>query len=185
MCVILPGKDSQMRKFYKSTLAAIILYILAVAFNPANALPYGTTKSAVITVPEGQVIRTIVTTPLTSDHLSLGQNVTMVLGEDFYFDNKLVAPIDSVVSGSVIKVSRSTPSEGGKLLLRFTRITTPYGIQVPISAIVKNDNKTGMLTGAALADEGKKDVDIPVTTPIDLVLIQPITVNPEIYNTNY
>lgn len=30
-----------------------------------------------------------------------------------------------------------------------------------------------------------RDVDIPVTTPVDLVLIQPITVDPEAYNPNY
>ncbi len=166
-------------------LTAIIVNFIIFA-NVVLSAPYGATKSAVVTIPEGQIIRTIVTTPLTSNHLSLGQNVTMVLGEDFYYNNKLVAPMDSVVYGSVIKVSKATAEEEGKLLLRFTRITTPYGIQVPVSAIVKNSNKIGILSG--FDNEfatASKDVDIPVTTPVDLILIQPITVNPEIYNTNY
>ena len=60
------------------------------------------------------------------------------------------------------------------------------GIQVPVSAIVKNNNKIGMLSGLDSGlDSSGRDVDIPVTTLVDLILIQPITVNPEIYNTNY
>lgn len=167
-------------------LLTSLIMICSVCVNSVSAAPYGATKSAVITVPEGQVLRTIVTTPLTSNHLSLGQNVTMVLGEDFYYNNKVVAPIDSVVYGSVIRVAKATDVNKGELLLRFTRITTPYGIQVPISAIVKNNDRVGKLTGSdERFSSSLGDVDIPVATPVDLVLIQPITVNPEIYNTNY
>ena len=178
-------KESLMPMRFMIILMTIIINILMCTSAVLSA-PYGATKSAVVTVPEGQIIRTIVTTPLSSNHLSLGQNVTMVLGEDFYYNDKLVAPMDSVVYGSVIRVNKATTVEDGKLLLRFTRITTPYGIQVPVSAIVKNNNKIGMLSGVDNGlDSSNRDVDIPVTTPVDLILIQPITVNPEIYNTNY
>ena len=178
-------KEFLMPKCLMIILTAIIINVCMLT-SIVCAAPYGATKSAVVTVPEGQIIRAIVTTPLTSNHLSLGQNVTMVLGEDFYYNDRLVAPMDSVVYGSVIRVNKATNDSEGKLLLRFTRITTPYGIQVPVSAIVKNNNKIGMLSGldSEFTSENK-DVDIPVTTPVDLILIQPITVNPEIYNTNY
>ena len=175
-----------MQKCLITILTIVLASFLGLNSNAAIAAPYSATKGAVITVPEGQVLRAIVTTPLSSNCLSLGQNVTMVLGEDFYYNNKLVAPVDSVVFGSVIKVSKASKNSDGELLLRFTRITTPYGIQVPISAIIKNSSKIGNLSGEHETSESNGgDVDIPVNTPVDLVLIQPITVNPEVYNPNY
>jgi hypothetical protein len=110
----------------------------------------------------------------------------MVIGENFYYNGKLIAPMDSVINGSVIGVSKATAQETGNLTLRFTRITTPDGIIIPIAAVVKNDNKFGKLLASNsvfLNESG--DIDMPVATEMDIVLIQPITVNPEIYITNY
>ena len=125
----------------------------------------------------------------------------------------------------------------GKLMLRFTQIVTPYGIQIPISAIVKTTDNSGMLIGGTKVDVAKDyakdltvgagagavsgvvfgalaggnigrgaalgtavgagggliksvwdkgdDVEIPANSNIELVLTQPITVNPAIYNSNY
>ena len=125
----------------------------------------------------------------------------------------------------------------GKLLLRFTQITTPYGVQIPISAVIKTDDNTGVLVGGTKMDVTKDyakdltvgagagavsgvvfgalaggnvgrgaalgtavgaggglvkslmdkggDVTIPANSSIELILTQPITVNPSIYNTNY
>lgn len=114
-----------MQKCLISILTFSVLGFCGLCPKAAMGAPYSATKSAVITVPEGQVLKAIVTTPLTSNYLSLGQNVTMVLGEDFYYNNKLVAPMDSVISGSVIRVSKASKDADGELLLRFTRITTP------------------------------------------------------------
>ena len=142
--------------------------------------------SSQITVPAGQTIQAIVTTPINSQNLSFGQTVTMVFGEDFYYNNKLIVPSDSVLTGNVISVSSATSKESGKLFLRFTQVTTPYGIKVPIAAVVKTDDKTGKLTGKNydLQDENS-NINIPVNTQVDLLLTQPITVNPASYNQNY
>ena len=51
----------------------------------------------------------------------------------------------------------------GKLLVRFTQIVTPYGIQIPISAVIKTDDNTGVLVGGTKVDVTKeytKDVAI-------------------------
>lgn len=139
-----------------------------------------------ITVPAGQTIQAIVTTPINSKNLSLGQTVTMVVGEDFYYNNKLIAPFESVLTGSVINVSKAKDKTAGKIYLRFTEAVTPYGIQIPLAAIIKTSDKTGKLSGENLEykDEGN-NVNIPVNKPIELLLTQPITVNPEVYNSNY
>lgn len=207
-------------------------------YNQPHMSGNGTLKGSVVTVPAGQSVPAVVTTPLSSETLTLGQNVTIALGSDFYYNNNLIAPAGSSVTGTVLEVSKAKRgSMNGKLTLRFTQIVTPYGIQIPISAVIRTDDNSGTLIGGtkmdvtkdyakdltvgagagavsglvfgALAggDVGKgaalgtavgaggglvkslwdkgNDVVIPANSRIDLVLTQPITVNPGIYNTNY
>lgn len=116
-----------------------------------------TLKGSVITVPAGKSFQAVVTTPLSSENLTLGQNVSLVLGSDFYYNNNLIAPAGSTVTGSVLQVSKAKRgSINGKLLVRFTQIVTPYGIQVPISAVIKTTDKSGLLVGGTKVDVTKE-----------------------------
>ena len=208
-------------------------------FYPTQTLSGNQTlKGRVVTVPAGQSFPAVVTTPLSSANLTTGQNVSIALGSDFYYNNNLVAPAGSSVTGTVLEVSKAKHgSMNGKLMLRFTQIVTPYGIQIPISAVVKTNDNTGVLIGGTKMDVAKdygkdvavgagagalagviisplaggdigkgtalatavgagggliksiwdkgNDVEIPVNSTIELVLTQPITVNPATFNTNY
>ena len=197
-----------------------------------------TLKGSVVTVPAGQKFPAVVTTPLNSANLTLGQNVTLALGSDFYYNGNLIAPAGSSITGSVLEVSKAKHgSMNGKLLVRFTQIVTPYGIQIPISAVIKTNDNTGVLIGGTKMDVAKdygkdlavgagagalagviisplaggsvgkgtalatavgaggglvksiwdkgNDVEIPANSAIELVLTQPITVNPTMFNNNY
>ena len=197
-----------------------------------------TLKGSVVTVPAGQSVSAVVTTPLSSANLTLGQTVTLALGSDFYYNNNLIAPAGSSVTGTVLEVSKAKHgSLNGILLLRFTQIVTPYGVQIPISAVVKTTDNTGVLVGGTKMDVAKdygkdlavgagagalagviisplaggnigkgtalatavgaggglvksiwdkgNDVEIPANSAIQLILTQPITVNPAIFNNNY
>ena len=177
------------------------------------------------------------TAPISSANVIMGQSVSLALGSDFYYNGNLIAPAGSSVTGTVIEASKAKHgSINGKLLLRFTQIITPYGIQIPISAVVKTTDNTGVLVGGTKMDIAKNygkdvavgagagalagviisplaggnigkgtalatavgagggvvksiwdkgnDVEIPANSAIQLVLTQPITVNPAIYN-NY
>lgn len=203
-----------------------------------NLAGKGTLKGSVVSVPAGQNFGAVVTTPLNSGVLSLGETVTLALGSDFYFGDNLIAPAGSSVTGSVIEVSKAKHgSINGKLLVRFTQIVTPYGIQIPISAVIKTSDNTGVLVGGTKMDVAKdygkdlaigsaagalagviisplaggsvgrgvalstavgaggglaksvwdkgNDVVIPANANVELVLTQPITVNPGVYNRNY
>ena len=208
-------------------------------FYPTQTLSGNQTlKGRVVTVPAGQSFPAVVTTPLSSANLTTGQNVSIALGSDFYYNNNLIAPAGSSVTGTVLEVSKAKHgSMNGKLMLRFTQIVTPYGIQIPISAVVKTNDNTGVLIGGTKMDVAKdygkdvavgagagalagviisplaggdigkgtalatavgagggliksiwdkgNDVEIPVNSTIELVLTQPITVNPAMFNTNY
>jgi len=190
-----------------------------------------TLKGRVVTVPAGQTFRAVVTSPVTSETAFTGQPVTMALGSDFYYNNSLIAPAGSSVSGTVIEASKAKHgSLNGKLTIRFTQIITPTGQNIPISAVIKTDDNSGTLMGGTKFDVGKEyvkdlavgagagalagviisplaggsigrgtalatavgaggglvksvwdkgtDVEIPVNSMVDLLLTQPITVNP-------
>lgn len=197
-----------------------------------------TLKGSVVTVPAGQSMPVVVTTPISSTNMTTGQTVTVALGSDFYYNGNLIAPAGSSVTGTAIEVSKAKHgSMNGKLLLRFTQIVTPYGVQIPISAVVKTTDNSGVLIGGTKMDVTKEfgkdvaigagagalagviisplaggsigkgtalatavgagggvvksiwdkgnDVVIPANSAVQLVLTQPITVNPAIYNNNY
>ena len=207
-------------------------------YNMPSVAGNKTLKGSVVTVPAGQSFSAVVTTPLSSANLTLGQTVTIALGSDFYYNNNLIGPAGSSVTGQVLEVSKAKRgSMNGKLMIRFTQIVTPYGLQVPISAVIKTTDNTGRLVGGTKMDVAKDygkdiavgagagalagviisplaggdigkgtalatavgaggglvksiwdkgdDVEIPVNAQIQLVLTQPITVNPAIYNNNY
>ncbi len=208
------------------------------SFYPSQTLSGNQTlKGRVVTVPAGQSFPAVVTTPLSSANLTTGQSVSIALGSDFYYNENLIAPAGSSVTGTVLEVSKAKHgSMNGKLMLRFTQIVTPYGIQIPISAVIKTTDNTGVLVGGTKLDVAKdygkdlavgagagalagviisplaggdigkgtalatavgaggglvksiwdkgNDVEIPANSAIQLVLTQPITVNPSMFNTN-
>ncbi len=207
-------------------------------YNSSSLSGNKTLKGSVVTVPAGESFPAVVTTPISSAYLIQGQNVTIALGSDFHYNGNLIAPAGSSVVGQVLEVSKAKHgSMNGKLLLRFTRIITPYGAQIPISAVIKTTDNTGCLVGGTkvdvVKDYGKdvtigagagalagviisplaggsvgkgtalatavgaggglakslwdkgNDVEIPANARIDLVLTQPITVNPSMFNNNY
>ena len=110
----------------------------------------------VVMVPAGTTMPVMLTSPLSSASVSTGQSVSLLLNSDFYYNNKLIAPAGSSVYGTVIEASKAKRgSMNGKLSVRFTQINTPYGTQIPISAVIKTDDGTGVLKGGTKLDVTK------------------------------
>lgn len=133
--------------------------------NYNNHYTQGSTlKGHVVTVPAGVTMPAVVSTPLSSEFLAMGQPVSVTLGSDFYYNSALIAPAGSTVSGTVTQVKKATHGTiNGALRLRFTEITTPYGSRIPISAVIKTDDGTGLLKGGTKVDSAKgyvKDMGI-------------------------
>lgn len=117
----------------------------------------GTLRGSVVTVPAGQNIKAVVTSPLSSETMYRGQNVSVILGTDFYYNGMQIAPAGSTVTGVVLDVSKAKHgSMNGKLAIRFTNIVTPEGAQIPISAVIKTDDNTGVLVGGTAVDVTKE-----------------------------
>lgn len=206
--------------------------------NNQNYRQGQTLKGRVVTVPAGACMPAVISTPISSEYLTMGQTVAVTLGSDFYYNNTLIAPAGSSVVGTVTQVTKAKHgSLNGSLRLRFTEITTPYGTRIPISASIKTDDGTGLLKGGTKADVTKAyakdiavgsavgalgglvasaisggaigkgtaimtgvgaagglaksvydkgvDVVIPSNSTIELMMDQPITVNPSAYSYDY
>ena len=116
-----------------------------------------TLQGHVIMVPAGATVKSTLTAPLSSEYAITGQPVSFLLHDDFYYDNKLIAPAGSSVSGTVIEASKAKRgSINGKLCVRFTQIYTPQGVQIPISAVIRTDDGTGVLKGGTKMDVAKE-----------------------------
>lgn len=111
----------------------------------------------VVMIPAGTPVTASVTTQLSSAQLKAGETVTMALNSDFYHEGKLIAPAGSIVTGVVIESSRAKRGGmNGKLSIRFNSITTPYGTQIPIAAVIKTEDSSGVLIGGTKFDVTKE-----------------------------
>ena len=114
-------------------------------------------KGSVVMVPAGIEFPATLMCELSSATAVVGNSITMVLSKDFYYNNKLIAPSGSTVSGTVIEATKAKHgSINGKLSVRFTEITTPVGVQIPISAVIKTDDSSGVLVGGTKKDVAKE-----------------------------
>jgi hypothetical protein len=123
-----------------------------------------TLKGRIVTVPAGEDFRAVLTTPISSATAVAGQTVTLALNSDFYYNGNLVAPAGSSVAGTILEASLAKHgSLNGKLSIRFTNLMTPTGQNIPISAVIKTEDGTGVLIGGTKMDVTKnyaKDLTI-------------------------
>ena len=124
---------------------------------PIKPTAYNSTlKGRVVTVPSGQKMSAFVSTPISSAYTTVGQTIQVSLGSDFCYNGNMIAPAGSTVYGTVIESSKAKHgSMNGKLCVRFNQIITPYGLQIPISAIIKTTDNSGVLVGGTKADVAK------------------------------
>lgn len=116
----------------------------------------GTLRGSVVTVPAGQNFKAVVTTPISSATMFRGQTVSVILGTDFYYNGLKIAPAGSTITGMVLDAAKAKHgSMNGKLSIRFTNIITPAGMQIPISAVIKTNDNTGVLVGGTALDVTK------------------------------
>lgn len=124
---------------------------------PMQYAKNNTLQGSVVMVPAGATVNAVLTSPLSSEYTNVGQTVTMALHNDFYYDGKLIAEAGSTVYGTVIEASKAKRgSINGKLCVRFTQIYTPYGTQIPISAVIKTSDSSGVLVGGTKMDVTKE-----------------------------
>ncbi len=117
----------------------------------------------VITIKSGQSLKLSET--------KTGDKLNCYLPSDLYYNNNLIAPEGSKVTGTVLSKKK------GELYITFNNIKTPYGQTIPITAKVKTSDKTGIIkTNDSMIKEVKGSIQIEANTIFDIILNQPITI---------
>lgn len=125
--------------------------------QPLQYAKNNTLQGNVTMVPAGTTVNARLIAPLSSAYNTTGETITMSLNEDFYYNNCLVAQAGSTISGTVIEASKAKRgSINGKICVRFTKLYTPYGTQIPISAVIKTSDNSGVLIGGTKMDVAKE-----------------------------
>ncbi|MCQ2740006.1 MAG: hypothetical protein MJ237_07255 [bacterium] len=136
--------------------------------QPSLYASENTLNGRVVMVPAGISVKAVLTAPISSEYTEIGQTVTLATGSDFYYENTLIAPAGSTITGTVIQASKAKHgSINGKICVRFNQICTPQGVQIPISAIIKTEDLSGVLVGGTNMDITKsyaKDLTIGSAT---------------------
>lgn len=132
------------------------------SYSPQTYVP--PLKGHVFMVPAGAAIPAVTTCELSSATMTIGQGVSVALGNDYYYNGQLVAPAGSQVNGNIILLRKGgMAGKNGQLKVKFTNIQTPYGQMIPISGTIKTDDGTGILYAATAKDTTKayaKDIAI-------------------------
>ncbi len=113
-------------------------------------------QGSVVFAPLGITTTVLTSMPIDSETLYNGAIFNAVLPNDLIYNGKIVAPVGSIVSGSVISVKKAGRANiNAQVYIRFNAITTPQGFRIPISAIIKTNDNTGILKGGTGVDAAK------------------------------
>lgn len=153
----------------KRTLTSLfVLTAISFSFNIANAAgnysyqaPASTTKTTAlqgkaIYIPAGISVPAVTTAVINSQYLTTGTQINLTLPNDFISNGVKIAPAGSMVNGIVLNAKKAgRANRNGELQIRFTSIITTSGQRIPISAIIKTEDDTGILKGGTKLDATK------------------------------
>ena len=122
-----------------------------------------------IIIPQGYVLSIRTNNTWSTKNFSVPDKVFAHLNDDFYYNNHLIAPQGSIVQGMVVKSVNPNEQQEAQLQIKFTSIITPNSQIIPITALVKNGDKNGIIKG---------NKEISQNSLIDIILKQPVTYIP-------
>lgn len=94
---------------------------------------------------------------LNSETATVGSAVSATLTDDFIYNGKLIASRGSVLNGTIVKAKKAGfGNRNGQIQVVFNNLRTPQGYNIPINAVFKTDDNTGILKGGTKMD-GAKD----------------------------
>lgn len=114
-------------------------------------------QGSVTYVPAGNVTNVMLSSALNSETATVGSAVSATLTDDFIYNGKLIASRGSVLNGTIVKAKKAGfGNRNGQIQVVFNNLRTPQGYNIPINAVFKTDDNTGILKGGTKMD-GAKD----------------------------
>lgn len=124
--------------------------------TPAAPAKTTTLQGKAIYVPAGIVVPAVTTSVINSQYLTTGSQINLTLPGNFMSNGVKIAPAGSMVNGIVLNAKKAgRANRNGELQIRFTSIITTSGQRIPISAIIKTDDNSGILKGGTKVDAAK------------------------------
>ena len=124
-----------------------------------NNVQNNSLQGRVIYVPAGAVTSVMLSNELNSETAMVGSSISATLTDDFIYKNQLVAQKGSVINGTIVKAKKAgIANRNGQIQVIFNSITTPQGYNIPVNAVFKTADNTGILKGGT-----KKDAAIEYT----------------------
>ena len=124
--------------------------------NTYNAQNTGNLQGKVTYVPAGTVSTVMLSNSLSSESPTVASPVSVTLVNDLMYNGKLIASKGSVLNGTVIKAKKAGfGNRNGQIQVIFNTMTTPQGYNIPVNAVFKTDDNSGILKGGATKDSAK------------------------------
>ncbi len=152
----------------KKTLTAIILSFIITLCPIYGATNYNYTSSDMkdnssnlqgyaLFVPAGITCSAVLSNEINSLSAVAGQTINLVLPTDFKYNNKLIAPSGSTITGNIVQTNKAGyGNRNAKMLVKFTTIRTPYNNIIPINAVIATNDGSGILRGGTTLDSAKE-----------------------------
>ncbi len=122
-------------------------------YNAQNA---GSLQGRVTYVPAGSIATVMLLSPLSSESSPTGSPVSASLVNDFSYNGQVIAPKGSTVNGTVITSKKAgIANRNGQIQVVFNSLTTPQGYNIPVNAVFKTDDNSGILKGGTKMDSAK------------------------------
>ncbi|MCD8025161.1 MAG: hypothetical protein LUE64_06465 [Candidatus Gastranaerophilales bacterium] len=154
-----------MNKLSLVLFGSVFLFTTGASYSAANysyKTPAATAQTAdslqgsVTYVPAGATTTVMMSSELSTETATAGSTVSATLVEDFVYNNNTIATKGSVITGTIIKAKKGGyGNKNGQLQVVFNNITTPQGYNIPVNAVFKTDDNTGILKGGTTADSAK------------------------------
>ena len=117
-------------------------------YNIQNQVYSAPFQGHVIVMPAGTQFPATVNYNLSSANITVGDTVSFVLAEPFYYNGNIIAPAGSTVYGkAVIAKKAGRTGKNAQLKVLFNSILTPQGQNIPISAKIATEDGSGILKG--------------------------------------
>ena len=124
--------------------------------NTYNAQNTGNLQGKVTYVPAGTVSTVMLSNSLSSESTTVGSPVSVTLVNDLMYNGKLIASKGSVLNGTVIKAKKAGfGNRNGQIQAMFNAMTTPQGYNIPVNAVFKTNDNSGILKGGLTKDSAK------------------------------
>lgn len=129
----------------------------ALDYNAFDSSKSQNLSGYVLFVPAGITTKVLLSQGINSQSAVVGQGVDAILTQDLRYNNTLIAAAGSVVSGYILQAKKAGFGDrNAQLMIKFTKITTPYNNTIPISAVISTSDSTGVLKGGTMKESAQE-----------------------------